>query len=367
MIIKSSDISMQATHEKSVKESISYSSTVHTVDLKASNPEQKLSNFDRIIQQLIPSGTDTENIANSQNSILVMTENGLEFRVGESENAGSDQDMLTSMKLFKQLLDALFKQASQFIKTPENELNQFVDKSLTHCCQPPAAMDAGVQPPLSIQITLSMEHHYQESESLHFVSSGNILTTDGQEIAFSLDINESRQYQYSSSSSFTQTVAFKDPLIINYPGSAAQLSDQKYSFDIDADGNEELISYLTSGAMLALDKNNDGKINDGSELFGALSQNGFADLAAYDEDGNNFIDAGDSIFSELKLWTKTSEIDQLNDLSSMDIGAIYLGAIDTKFDLKGEDNQFNGRLISSGLYLTEQGGIGSVQQIDMVV
>ena len=76
-------------------------------------------------------------------------------------------------------------------------------------------------------------------------------------------------------------------------------------FDIDADGEEESISYLQGGSgYLALDKNGDGVINDGSELFGTKSGDGFADLAEYDADGNGWIDENDPIFDKLLIWAK---------------------------------------------------------------
>ena len=62
-------------------------------------------------------------------------------------------------------------------------------------------------------------------------------------------------------------------------------------------------------------------------MFGALSGNGFADLAAYDEDGNNYIDEADSIFKDLKLWTKTDSVDTLLGLDSMDIGRYLFRAL----------------------------------------
>lgn len=83
----------------------------------------------------------------------------------------------------------------------------------------------------------------------------------------------------------TEIVDLTDPLVINLDGNIAGLSDQKFMFDIDADGEEESISYLQGGSgYLALDKNGDGVINDGSELFGTKSGDGFADLAEYDAD-----------------------------------------------------------------------------------
>lgn len=79
--------------------------------------------------------------------------------------------------------------------------------------------------------------------------------------------------------------------------------DQTFFFDIDCDGVEDEISKLISGSgFLALDQNGDGIINDGSELFGTQSGNGFADLAKFDSDGNGFIDENDEIFDRLKIW-----------------------------------------------------------------
>ena len=100
----------------------------------------------------------------------------------------------------------------------------------------------------------------------------------------------------------------KDPLVINFNGSAAQLTSTKFSFDIDTDGTTENISFAAPGSgFLALDKNHDGKINDGSELFGPASGNGFKELAAYDQDGNQWIDENDAVFSRLKVWSKDGE------------------------------------------------------------
>ena len=51
--------------------------------------------------------------------------------------------------------------------------------------------------------------------------------------------------------------------------------------------SKALAAHLVTGA---LDINEDGKINDGKELFGTASGNGFGDLAAYDQDNNGWID-----------------------------------------------------------------------------
>ena len=93
-----------------------------------------------------------------------------------------------------------------------------------------------------------------------------------------------------------------------------------------------LIQMESNMIFLLLDRNEDGKINDGSELFGTKSGDGFRDLSEYDEDRNGWIDENDSVFSKLKVWTKDSEgNDKLLNLKQADVGAIYLGNIDTEF------------------------------------
>ena len=120
--------------------------------------------------------------------------------------------------------------------------------------------------------------------------------------------------------------------------------------------------------FLALDKNEDGKINDGSELFGTKSGNGFADLKEYDSDGNGWIDENDEIFGKLKVWCKNDDgEDILMDLKEADIGAIYLGSQSTEFTLNGYDAATDGVLRSTGLFLRESGSVGTVQHVDVAV
>ena len=59
--------------------------------------------------------------------------------------------------------------------------------------------------------------------------------------------------------------------------------------------------------MHQTDFNNDGIINDGKELFGPNSGNGFSDLANYDLDKNGWIDENDTIYDKLRIWTKDTE------------------------------------------------------------
>jgi hypothetical protein len=161
---------------------------------------------------------------------------------------------------------------------------------------------------------------------------------------------------------------YMDPLVINLDTNVAQVSDQKFFFDLDCDGNEDEISFVKSGSgFLALDKNGDGTINDGSELFGPQSGNGFADLAEYDEDGNGWIDEGDSIWDRLLVWTKDENgKDQLYHLSDLGVGAIGLANVSTQFSLNStEDNTNNAIIRYTGVFLYENGEASTVQHLDL--
>ena len=211
--------------------------------------------------------------------------------------------------------------------------------------------------------------YYSEQETTCFDAQGTAITADGREIPFQISLEMSR--------SFTEMAEHQidfgkprlcDPLVINLNNNVASVSDQKFLFDIDADGTKDSISMLESGSgYLALDKNGDGVINDGSELFGTESGNGFRDLAAFDQDQNGWIDEADEIFRKLRIWTKDENgNDMLLSLSDAGVGAIYLGYENTDFALNSmQDNTTNAMVRRTGIFLYENGGSGSVQQLDL--
>lgn len=77
-------------------------------------------------------------------------------------------------------------------------------------------------------------------------------------------------------------------------------------FDLDADGTPELRTWPTGQtAFLALDVNVNGRIDDGTELFGnqrGAAANGFDALAKHDANGDRWIDAADPVFPRLLFW-----------------------------------------------------------------
>ena len=210
---------------------------------------------------------------------------------------------------------------------------------------------------------------YREVEETQFAAEGKVLTADGQEISFKLALSMRREYFESS----TQALRIgaepprKDPLVLNFDGTAAQLTDQRFGFDLNADGRAESINFVAAGSgFLVFDRNGDGKVNDGRELFGPQTNNGFAELAALDDDRNGWIDEADSAFGRLRLWYQDRNGERrLDTLAAVGVGAISLGHVSTPFELKDAQNQLLGAVRSTGVFLQENGNTGTIQQIDL--
>jgi hypothetical protein len=188
-----------------------------------------------------------------------------------------------------------------------------------------------------------------------YVQAGN------KEIEIALDISLSRSFTYQTEITLSQDI-LKDPLVISLDGTLPMLSSHKFAFDIDSDGSSDQISLLKQNSgFLALDKNENGKVDDGSELFGTKSGDGFKDLSAFDDDKN------DKIFDRLQVWMKTENRDKLIGLGELGIGAIYLGNTQTPFDIKSETNELLGQIKKSGFFLFENGKAGVISQVDLAL
>jgi len=209
---------------------------------------------------------------------------------------------------------------------------------------------------------LSLYERYQENESYSYSTSG-IIKTASQEINIDIDFSMSRSFIVENRIDMPRTF---DPLVINFDGELPDLSETRFSFDLDNDGEEDQISNLKEGnGFLALDKNEDGKINEGSELFGTILGDGFKELSQYDEDHNNWIDENDAIWDKLRIWNGgESEQRELLAIGEVGVGAIYLNSADADFTYKTDKNETLGELCASGIYLQENGMAGTVSQID---
>jgi hypothetical protein len=294
----------------------------------------------------------------------------------------SEMQLTPKDKLMAEIIRQLMKAITgrEFaLRTPENleskPANQTADSPASappDGQQPPPPTDRPAeQPSAGFGLVYDAYQTHHEYEAVSYTAGGVIKTQDGREIQFSVQLNMSREFYEERRESLRLGDAARkiDPLIVNFDGKAAELDpDTRFEFDLDSDGRSEQLAALKPGSgFLALDKNGDGTVNDGRELFGPDTGNGFAELAGYDEDGNGFIDEGDSVYDKLRIWLRNAAGgQQLVALGQVGIGAIYLGELATPFQFKGEDNHSLGELASTGLFFREDGSAGTIQQIDYV-
>ncbi|TGG91134.1 hypothetical protein E4656_17240 [Natronospirillum operosum] len=130
------------------------------------------------------------------------------------------------------------------------------------------------------------------------------------------------------------------PIVLNLEGEAIDTTglDEEIHFDLNGNGFREQTGWITPDqGFLVLDRNGDGIINDGTELFGNWTElgsgttaaNGFEALAEFDENGDGVIDAQDSIYSELRVWVDldqdgVSDSGELFTLAELGIASISL-------------------------------------------
>lgn len=224
-----------------------------------------------------------------------------------------------------------------------------------------------LQMQMQVKEATVLEYHEEERMNVH--SDGLIQTESGEEIEFTMNLHFSRTYYESHVTAIEMGVAnLKDPLVINLDGKGVGFSDKKLQIDLNMDGKIDEFNRLNAGnGFLAFDKNGNGKIDDGSELFGPETGYGFDELEAYDEDGNQWIDENDPIFDDLRVWQIDEDGEQhLLALKDAEVGAIYLGSVGSKFDIK-QGKDLIARITDSSVYLKENGMAQAVQQVDLNV
>ena len=207
-------------------------------------------------------------------------------------------------------------------------------------------------------VTIREWSYRYEAVSAEF--SGSVALQDGSSFSWSMQFEMS--YEEFSYSERTEQ-PMKDPLVMSFNGSPAELNGQSSAFNLT--NNAKTIQHLAQGQYyLAKDSNNNGVVDSGQELFGPSSGQGFAELASYDEDQNGLIDQKDSIWDSLWLWRPEEQ--GLYSFKEMGVAALSVDSIATPFSLRHK-NELQGRLERSSIFITEDKEVGLLQQIDLKV
>ena len=177
-----------------------------------------------------------------------------------------------------------------------------------------------------------------------------------------------------------------DPLVFDLDGdgiTTVSLEESNAFFDLDNNGFAEKTSWVGAReGLLAYDKNGDGIINGGNELFGdrtlmkdgkTLASSGFMALAEYDNNKDGKIDSNDIIYALLRIWqdsdgdgiASAGELKQLVDLGIVSIGLSYnnTGVTDGANNIQVRTGTFtlaDGSTRMTGEYLLNRNPVYSV-------
>lgn len=209
------------------------------------------------------------------------------------------------------------------------------------------------------------QESYREAEATSFRASGSVATADGRQIDFNAALDLARVYAR------TEIISLRATGTISPAGQVADPAEGQGPAPAPAPvpagappPSQQALSL--GGSALGLDQNGDGQIDVTTELVGQ-SGNGFSELAQYDEDGNGFIDEGDSIFSKLALVDQGPNGLTADPLAVRGVGAIYTGSVSTPYRYTDGSNQTVATLSRSGVYLNENGTPGIAQQVDVLI
>lgn len=218
----------------------------------------------------------------------------------------------------------------------------------------------------STQVVLTIERYFL---------GASLTSVSGNEYSFlEIVLRNTTKPPRGDSPNFGNARSFASPIILDLDGDGIETVGQSEDvfFDHDGTGIARLTGWVASDdGLLAYDRNGDGVINDGSELFGSatllpdesLAPNGFVALSAYDLNSDGKIDASDEIYSSLRIWRDTNlngeaESWELTNLAQNNVASVFTAYTTSSFiDAHGNEHR------QVGLYELVGGGTRSATDV----
>jgi hypothetical protein len=158
-----------------------------------------------------------------------------------------------------------------------------------------------------------------------------------------------------------QEVAQSDPLVFDLGDDGVNLTgaSEGTRFDINADGQTDTTGFVQGNdAFLALDRNSNGLIDDGAELFGDQhgARNGFEELAKYDDNADGRIDARDAVFDSLRLLHDLDGNGTVGRAETSTLAELGIASIDLGYSADSVQNDGRGNALAERSAFTRADG-----------
>ena len=167
-----------------------------------------------------------------------------------------------------------------------------------------------------------------------------------------------------------------DPLVLDLDGDGIETlgidANNRVLFDHDNDGVKTGTGWVSADdGLLVLDRNGNGTIDSGRELFGdqtlvngQTAEDGYAALSAEDTNANGIFDAGDANFDNVRIWQDKnsdgiSQADELHTLAEVGIASIGIDSTDTNITTNGNVQS------AEGIYTKTDGTTGTTGNLDL--
>ena len=204
--------------------------------------------------------------------------------------------------------------------------------------------------------------HYKNDPKYTYYGHGNKYYWDGKDLIINDgltvknfkngDLNIRLREEDDTRPDIRDAMSIRSPIIIDMNGDGVKTTAQgKHTyFDHDGNGFAENTGWVDSNdALLVFDRNQNGLIDDGKELFGSntllssgkRAQNGFEALAEFDENRDGVIDAADSVWSRLQLWQDKNQNGLVDEGELLSLSNTQITAIGLNY-LKGDKKDENG-------------------------
>lgn len=230
------------------------------------------------------------------------------------------------------------------------------------------------------EAVIPIELDSQQENVLHIME----FKTFSQALSFSIagefsqgDKQITMSYQYNAESAYTYTSyrqvdlsQLKDPLIVQFGDIPLGNVKGTTEFDVNSDNTLNPLPVFNGDVgYLVYDKNHNGRADDGTELFGPQTGQGFSELAALDQDGNGFIDKNDSAYHDLYIWqpTTSKRSGRYMSLSDVGIAGINTQAHETPFTFLDRQGNIKAQMRYSSFAYDNNFQARGVHQVDVAI